>query len=83
MDDAFAAIGFGIPRYPTPPNVARGADGGIELRTASTVWQNRIPGTPTERSVGLDFTPGVRAVQTFPMLLHEGFKFRETPCLVE
>jgi cytochrome P450 len=42
----------------------------IELRTALRVWHQRIPEYHIKPGVELDFTPGVRAVQTFPMILH-------------
>jgi cytochrome P450 len=41
----------------------------IELRTALRVWHERIPEYHIKPGVELDFTPGVRAVQTFPMIL--------------
>lgn len=44
----------------------------IELRTALGLWHQRIPDYHLKPGVELDFTPGVRAVQTFPMILHEG-----------
>jgi cytochrome P450 len=44
----------------------------IELRTALRLWHERIPDYHLKPGVELDFTPGVRAVQTFPMILHEG-----------
>ena len=44
----------------------------IELRTALRLWHERIPDYHIKPGVELDFTPGVRAVQTFPMILHEG-----------
>jgi cytochrome P450 len=42
----------------------------VELRTALRVWHQRIPEYHIKPGVELDFTPGVRAVQTFPMILH-------------
>jgi cytochrome P450 len=42
---------------------------GVELRTALRVWRERIPGYHIKPGVELDFTLGVRAVQTFPMIL--------------
>jgi cytochrome P450 len=44
----------------------------IELRTALGLWHERIPDYHIKPGVELDFTPGVRAVQTFPMILHHG-----------
>ena len=44
----------------------------IELQTALRVWHERIPEYHLKPGVELDFTPGVRAVQTFPMILHPG-----------
>lgn len=44
----------------------------IELQTALRRWHERIPDYHIKPGVELDFTPGVRAVQTFPMILHEG-----------
>jgi cytochrome P450 len=44
----------------------------IELQTALRVWHERIPAYHLKPGVELDFTPGVRAVQTFPMILHPG-----------
>jgi hypothetical protein len=40
-----------------------------ELRTALGEWHARIPDYHIKPGVELDFTPGVRAVQTFPMIL--------------
>ena len=42
----------------------------VELRTALRVWHQRIPEYHIKPGIELDFTPGVRAVQTFPMILH-------------
>jgi cytochrome P450 len=44
----------------------------IELRTALRLWHERIPEYHIKPGVELDFTPGVRATQTFPMILHTG-----------
>jgi cytochrome P450 len=48
----------------------------VELRTALRVWHERIPEYHIKPGVELDFTPGVRAVRTFPMILrtqvHDG-----------
>ncbi|WP_406814961.1 cytochrome P450 [Mycobacterium sp. M23085] len=44
----------------------------IELRTALRIWHERIPEYHLKPGVELDFTPGVRAVQTFPMILQAG-----------
>ncbi len=48
----------------------------VELQTALRVWHERIPEYHIKPDVELDFTPGVRAVQTFPMILrtqvHDG-----------
>jgi cytochrome P450 len=44
----------------------------VELRTALGLWHERIPDYHIKPGVELDFTPGVRAVQTFPMILHQG-----------
>jgi cytochrome P450 len=44
----------------------------VELRTALRVWHERIPEYHIKAGVELDFTPGVRAVQTFPMIMHAG-----------
>jgi cytochrome P450 len=44
----------------------------IELRTALRLWHERIPEYHIKPGVELDFTPGVRAAQTFPMILHTG-----------
>lgn len=44
----------------------------IELRTALRLWHERIPDYHIKPGVELNFTPGVRAVQTFPMILHKG-----------
>ncbi|GAB5008865.1 cytochrome P450 [Mycobacterium avium] len=44
----------------------------IELRTALRLWHDRIPEYHIKPGVELDFTPGVRATQTFPMILHTG-----------
>lgn len=48
----------------------------VELQTALRVWHERIPEYHIKPGVELDFTPGVRAVQTFPMILrtqvHDG-----------
>jgi cytochrome P450 len=46
----------------------------VELRTALRVWHERIPEYHIKPGVELDFTPGVRAVQTFPMIMHAGPK---------
>jgi cytochrome P450 len=46
----------------------------VELRTALRVWHDRIPEYHIKPGVELDFTPGVRAVQTFPMIMHAGPK---------
>ncbi|WP_083179903.1 cytochrome P450 [Mycobacterium scrofulaceum] len=44
----------------------------VELRTALRVWHERIPEYHIKPGVELDFTPGVRAAQTFPMVMHTG-----------
>lgn len=48
----------------------------VELQTALRVWHERIPEYHTKPGIELDFTPGVRAVQSFPMILrtqvHDG-----------
>lgn len=44
----------------------------VELRTALRIWHERIPEYHVKPGVELDFTPGVRAVQTFPMILRPG-----------
>ncbi|BCZ24675.1 cytochrome P450 [Mycobacterium senriense] len=41
----------------------------VELQTALRVWHERIPEYHTKPGIELDFTPGVRAVQSFPMIL--------------
>ena len=40
--------------------------------TALRLWHERIPEYHIKPGVELDFTPGVRAAQTFPMILHTG-----------
>ena len=42
----------------------------VELRTALRLWHHRLPDYSIKPGVELDFTPGVRAVSTFPMVLH-------------
>ncbi|OCB11749.1 cytochrome P450 [Mycobacterium intracellulare] len=44
----------------------------VELRTALRVWHERIAEYHIKPGVELDFTPGVRAAQTFPMVLRTG-----------
>ncbi|MGP4057263.1 hypothetical protein ACTWP6_20985 [Mycobacterium sp. 4D054] len=44
----------------------------VELRTALRLWHQRLPDYEIKPGVELDFTPGVRAVSTFPMVLHHG-----------
>ncbi|GLV10638.1 cytochrome P450 [Mycobacterium intracellulare subsp. chimaera] len=44
----------------------------VELRTALRVWHERIPEYHIKPGVELDFTPGVRAARTFPMVMHTG-----------
>lgn len=51
----------------------------IELRTALRVWHERIPQYHIKPGVELDFTPGVRAVQTFPMIMHAGPPIKGEP----
>jgi len=41
----------------------------LELRLALREWHRRIPEYRLKPGVELDFTPGIRAVDTFPMLL--------------
>ena len=41
----------------------------LELRIALREWHRRIPEYRLKRGVELDFTPGIRAVDSFPMLL--------------
>jgi cytochrome P450 len=43
----------------------------VELRTALRVWHQRIPDYQIKPGVELDFTPGVRAAPSFPMILHK------------
>ena len=41
----------------------------LELRTALQLWHERIPDYQIKPGVELIFTPGVRSVETFPMIL--------------
>jgi cytochrome P450 len=41
----------------------------VELRTALREWHRRIPDYRVKPGVRLDFTPGIRALDSFPMVL--------------
>jgi cytochrome P450 len=41
----------------------------IELRVALAEWHRRIPDYRVQEGVELEFTPGIRALDTFPMVL--------------
>ncbi|WP_236591276.1 cytochrome P450 [Mycobacterium paraintracellulare] len=43
----------------------------VELRTALRIWHQRIPDYHIKPGVELNFTPGVRATSSFPMILHK------------
>jgi len=43
----------------------------VELRVALTEWHRRIPDYRVKPGVLLDFTPGIRALDHFPMVLRE------------
>jgi cytochrome P450 len=43
----------------------------IELRVALTEWHRRIPDYRVKPDVLLDFTPGIRALDSFPMVLRQ------------
>jgi cytochrome P450 len=43
----------------------------LELRIALREWHRRIPDYRVKPGVLLDYTPGIRALDSFPMLLHQ------------
>ncbi len=43
----------------------------VELRVALREWHRRIPDYRVKPDVLLDYTPGIRALDTFPMVLRE------------